>query len=225
MEVADPAPTPEGHALLEQMQRIFVEVLQEIDENQRTVYLMHVKDEIPIPEIAEALGLPENTVRSRLHRAHRAIDAGVARRRTKAGSALAPLLVPAALVDAARKGFDVDPAAQAVGWSRLARLLGIGIVGKLAPASGAAIAGGAVVLLALGAGSGALALRAHDRRGQSHRDAGTRRAVSRRALPRRPAHRRARRRASRRGAAGRADGDARARALRRRMLGPPTRRR
>jgi RNA polymerase sigma factor (sigma-70 family) len=115
MEVADTAPSPEGRALLEEMQRIFVEVLQEIDEDQRMVYLMNVKDGIPIAEIAELLGQPENTVRSRLHRAHRAIDAGVARRQTKAGSALAPLLVPAALVDAARKGFDVDPGVQAVG--------------------------------------------------------------------------------------------------------------
>src|SRR5262249_43902942 len=120
------------------------------------VHLMSVKDEIPIPEIAELLGVPENTVRSRLHRARQAIEAGVARRQTKAGSALAPLLVPAALVDAARKGFDVDPAVQAVVWSRLTRLLGLGIIGALAPASGAAIAGGAALLLALGAGSGAL---------------------------------------------------------------------
>jgi RNA polymerase sigma-70 factor (ECF subfamily) len=159
MDPVDAAPSPEGRAELAEMQRIYVAVLQGIDEDQRIVYLMHVKDEIGIPEIAELLELPEGTVRSRLARARQAIAAEVARRQGVAQSTspvLAPLLVPAALADAAREGFSVDPAVQAVVWSKLSRLLGLGILGALAPMSGAAIAASAALLLAVGGGAGAL---------------------------------------------------------------------
>jgi len=159
MEVMDTAAGPERRTLFAEMQQVFAEALQELNEDHRTVYLMSVMDEIPIPEIAEALGELENTVRSRLSRAHHAMDTAIARRRTveeRRQSALAPMLVPALLTDTARKGFNVDPGVKAVVWSQLTRLLGLGIIGALAPASGAAIVAGAALLVAVGAGAGAL---------------------------------------------------------------------
>ena len=141
------------------MQRVLVEVLLEINEDQRTVYLLNVIDDTPIAEIAASLVVPENTVRSRLHRAHAAVEAGVARRRTveeQRSSAMVPLLVPAALADAARKGLAVDAAVKTAVWGHLSRLLGLGIIGALAPLPGAAIVGGAALLFALGGGAGAL---------------------------------------------------------------------
>jgi RNA polymerase sigma factor (sigma-70 family) len=159
MEITDTAPSPERRTLLAEMQRVLIEVLQEISEDQRTVYLMNVKDEISVSEIAELLGWPENTVRSRLHRAHQAIDAAVTRRRTaeeQRNPAMVPLLVPTALANAARTGFEIDPAVQAAVWSKLSRLLGLGIIGALAPLPGGAIAAVAAALLALGGGAGAL---------------------------------------------------------------------
>jgi RNA polymerase sigma-70 factor, ECF subfamily len=142
VEVVDMAPSPEKRTLLSEAQRVFTAVVAELTEEQRTVYLMNVADEIPISEIAAALGQKENTVRSRLHRAHEAFNAALAARRTaeeRRNPALAPLLLPAGLADAARKGFEVDPATKALVWSRLSRLLGMGIVGALAPLSGPAI--------------------------------------------------------------------------------------
>jgi len=130
MEVMDTAPGPDRHRLLTEMQQAFADALQALNEDQRIVYMMHTMDEIPIPEIAEALGELENTVRSRLSRAHQMFDAAVARRRTgeeRRQSALAPMLVPAMLADAARKGFGVDPGVKAVVWSKLTRLLGLGV--------------------------------------------------------------------------------------------------
>ena len=159
MDAIDTAANPERRALLEEAQRVFIEVLQELNEDQRTVYLMSVKDGFGIPELAEALDENENTVRSRLHRAHQAFDAALARRRTveeRRESALASMLVPAALAEGARNGLGVDPAVKAAVWSRLSRLLGLGIIGALAPVPGAAIVGGAALLVALGGGAGAM---------------------------------------------------------------------
>jgi RNA polymerase sigma-70 factor, ECF subfamily len=158
MDTVDTAAGPERRTLLSEAQRVFVEVLQELNEDQRTIYLMSVKDGFSIPELAEALGENENTVRSRLHRAHQAFDAALARRRTveeRRDPAIAPMLVPAALAEGARNGLGIDPAVKALVWSRLSRLLGLGIIGALAPVSGAAIAGGAALLMALGGGVGA----------------------------------------------------------------------
>jgi hypothetical protein len=159
MQPTDTSPSPERRTLVTEMQEILAAVLQEINEDQRTVYLLHVKDELTIPEIAAALDVSENTVRSRLARANEAIAAAVARLRTveeKRQSAVASMLLPAALADAARKALDVDPAVEDLVWSRLVRLLGIGIVGMLAPLSGAAVVAGAVLLVAAGGAGGVL---------------------------------------------------------------------
>jgi RNA polymerase sigma-70 factor (ECF subfamily) len=157
-EPLDASPGPERGTLLVEMQRVLVEVLQELNDDQRIVYLMCEKDDLPIPEVAEALGVPENTVRSRLARARQIIAAAVDRRRTaeeRRQSSLAPMMVPAALADAARKGFEVDDAVKTAVWSRLSRLLGLGIVGALAPLPGAAVAVGAALLVGIGGGAGA----------------------------------------------------------------------
>jgi RNA polymerase sigma-70 factor (ECF subfamily) len=159
VEIVDMAPNPERRTLEAQARSVFATAVQQLSEEHRAIFLMNFVDEIPVTEIAMALGENENTVRSRLHRAHQAFDAALAALRVdeeRRSSALAPLLVPGALAGVARQGYEIDPALQALVRSRLARLLGMGIIGTLAPLSGPAIAAGAGLLLALGGGAGAL---------------------------------------------------------------------
>ena len=154
----DTAPSPERRTLIVEAERVFIDLLQDLNEDQRTAYLMSVKDGFTIPEIAEALGEPENTVRSRLHRAHVAFDTALARRRTaeeRRQSAILPFLAPAALAEALREGGDANSGLEHLVWSRLARVLGLGIIGKLAPLSGGVIVAGAALFAVLGGVVGA----------------------------------------------------------------------
>lgn len=165
LEPTDGAPSPERVAQLRQQQRILGELLQELSEDHREVFLMHVVDEIEIPDVATATGVPENTVRSRLHRARTAFDDALARRRAAeerraSAAVVVPMLAPMGLVQAGRAPVEVDPAMIVRVWGRLTRVLGTGIVGTLAPLSMAKIVAGAALVFALGGGTGAAVMRA-----------------------------------------------------------------
>jgi len=58
--------------------RIAETVLQSLELDRRAVFLLHEIDEVPIPEVAETLGIPPNTAYSRLRLARRDFDAKVA---------------------------------------------------------------------------------------------------------------------------------------------------
>jgi len=55
-------------------------LLDELDEPKREVFMLAELQEMPVPEIAEALDIPVNTAYSRLRAARGAFEAGLARR-------------------------------------------------------------------------------------------------------------------------------------------------
>lgn len=157
-EQVDPTPTPEARAMLTEGHRVFVEIVQEMNEDQRTVFLMNVVDEIPITEIAEALGEAEGTVRSRLFRAHQVFEQSIEKRRQleeRRNYSVMPVLFAGTLVKAAQKGLEADPATKALVWGRLVRLLGVGLLGPLASLSGGAVVAFSGALVAAGVALGA----------------------------------------------------------------------
>lgn len=72
---------PQGEAQLDQKRRqaLLHELLQSLAPQWRAVFLLHDVEEHGAPEIAQMLGVPVNTVYSRLRRARRKLEAGVAR--------------------------------------------------------------------------------------------------------------------------------------------------
>lgn len=77
MEMADLLPTrgssPEGQILAREKAQQVTVMLEALSLNQRTVFLMRFQDEMEIAEIAEAMKMPINTVKTHLHRAVRAV--------------------------------------------------------------------------------------------------------------------------------------------------------
>lgn len=74
-EIAAPvADSPEGHVLaLEDRERLWA-ALASLDERHRTVLVLRYYQELSELELAEALGVPPGTVKSRLHHARRLLQ-------------------------------------------------------------------------------------------------------------------------------------------------------
>lgn len=70
---------PEKIIDTEETRRMIRELVDELPPAQRLCVLMYYYDELPVKDIAEAVGAPENTVKSRLSYARKAIKAGVDR--------------------------------------------------------------------------------------------------------------------------------------------------
>lgn len=70
---------PEKILDTEETRRMIRELVDELPPAQRLCVLMYYYDELPVKDIAEALDTPENTVKSRLSYARKAIKAGVDR--------------------------------------------------------------------------------------------------------------------------------------------------
>jgi RNA polymerase sigma-70 factor (ECF subfamily) len=70
-DAADSAKDIEAHLAKHQESARVAAVLDALDLDRRTVLVSHDMDEIPMPEIAEALGIPLNTAYSRLRLARR----------------------------------------------------------------------------------------------------------------------------------------------------------
>jgi RNA polymerase sigma-70 factor, ECF subfamily len=69
--------SPEG-ALLAREQALQVHMaMEELSQNQRTVFLLRFIEEMELAEISEAMGMPVNTVKTHLHRAVKTIRAKV----------------------------------------------------------------------------------------------------------------------------------------------------
>jgi RNA polymerase sigma-70 factor (ECF subfamily) len=64
---------------------LFLEALRSLDLDRRAVLIMHDLDEVPIPEIAEMLGIPLNTAYSRLRLAREQLAAAAMRLRVARG--------------------------------------------------------------------------------------------------------------------------------------------
>lgn len=77
MEMADVLPnggsSPEGQVLAREKAKQVAVLLESLSLNQRTVFIMRFQDEMEIAEIAEAMRMPINTVKTHLHRAVKSV--------------------------------------------------------------------------------------------------------------------------------------------------------
>jgi RNA polymerase sigma-70 factor, ECF subfamily len=150
--------SPEEQVASAKLWDVLQAILQEMTEEQREVYQLHVLEEVSIPDVAIALDVPEGTVRSRLARAREVFDKALARLRASEryrDAAVLLLLTPAALVEAARAGSAAAGAMETLEWRRLARGLGLDAAGPLATLPARHVVAGALSLFVLGAAAGA----------------------------------------------------------------------
>jgi RNA polymerase sigma-70 factor, ECF subfamily len=78
-------PNPQAQAEAAEALRALQEVLDELSDERREVFVLVELEEMSAPEAAEALGLKLNTVYSRLRAAREDFDAAVARREAREG--------------------------------------------------------------------------------------------------------------------------------------------
>jgi RNA polymerase sigma-70 factor (ECF subfamily) len=144
----DMAPTPEEamreEQMTERLRRHAERVLLGLPEELRTVLVMAEIDEMPMPEIAAALGIPEGTGKTRLRTAKRRAAEVWKRELTM------PALMPFAfwnVEDLLRTQQAIPPAppgVEAAVWGRLMRELGPGIAAGVTGASAGAAGAGAL---------------------------------------------------------------------------------
>jgi RNA polymerase sigma-70 factor (ECF subfamily) len=77
------APTPQEHAMRAEAVRLLYRVLDDLDTERRTAFVMAELEQMSAPEIAEATGWELNTVYSRLRLARRDFEAALKRHRAK----------------------------------------------------------------------------------------------------------------------------------------------
>lgn len=78
-------PSPQAQAEAAEALRALQEVLDELSDERREVFVLVELEEMTAPEAAEALGLKLNTLYSRLRAARQDFDAAVARREAREG--------------------------------------------------------------------------------------------------------------------------------------------
>ena len=69
--------SPEGSLLAREQTVQVHEAMEELSPNQRTVFLLRFIEEMELAEIAEAMNMPVNTVKTHLHRAVKSVRARV----------------------------------------------------------------------------------------------------------------------------------------------------
>jgi len=81
MDVASFLPSsersPEVQLISRERAKAVAAALETLSERQRTVFLLRFSEEMELPEIARATGMPINTVRTHMHRALKAVRARV----------------------------------------------------------------------------------------------------------------------------------------------------
>ncbi len=80
---AEPGPSPRDHAERQQAARLVMELLAELDEDKREVFVLMELEQLPAPVVAEMLAIPVNTAYSRLRLARQRFEAALARRRQR----------------------------------------------------------------------------------------------------------------------------------------------
>lgn len=83
-----PGPGPDEHAIRREEQRLVASALETLDLPQRSVFVMHELDQVPVPTIAEALGIPLGTAYTRLRSARQDFAAAVRRLSVRAKGVL-----------------------------------------------------------------------------------------------------------------------------------------
>jgi RNA polymerase sigma-70 factor (ECF subfamily) len=79
IEVGDAAPGPDDRLLSKQARALVLAALERIPLPRRAVLVMHDIDDIPVSEVAAALGIPLFTVYSRLRKARRELESVIRR--------------------------------------------------------------------------------------------------------------------------------------------------
>lgn len=79
--ILDSAPSPARLTELQESIRLLHELLRELDEKKRTVFVLSELEQLSVPEIAEVLAVNLNTVYSRLRSAKLEFEAALRRRR------------------------------------------------------------------------------------------------------------------------------------------------
>ncbi len=80
---ADPAPGPEALLRKRQAADLVQAALEALDDDRREVFVLNVIDGVPIPEVAELVGVPLGTCYSRLRSAKSKFEAAVKRIRAR----------------------------------------------------------------------------------------------------------------------------------------------
>ncbi len=78
---AEPGPSPRDTAERRQAARLVMELLAELDDDKREVFVLMELEQLPAPVVAEMLAIPINTAYSRLRLARQRFEAALARRR------------------------------------------------------------------------------------------------------------------------------------------------
>lgn len=76
---AGPMPRPDRAVEGAQMERVLQEAIASLDEDHRVVVILREVEDLSIEEICEITGLPDGTVKSRLHRARLALRKKITR--------------------------------------------------------------------------------------------------------------------------------------------------
>ena len=77
--------SPDASAARAQAVRIFHELLGTLDDEKREVFILADLEQLPVPQVAESLGVNVNTVYSRLRLAREALNLALARRAAREG--------------------------------------------------------------------------------------------------------------------------------------------
>jgi RNA polymerase sigma-70 factor (ECF subfamily) len=85
VDLVDDGPGPDEDFETKQAQTLVLEALQAIELNRRAVFILAELEERPVPEVAEALGVPLNTAYSRLRVAREEFARAVTRIRLRGG--------------------------------------------------------------------------------------------------------------------------------------------
>jgi RNA polymerase sigma-70 factor (ECF subfamily) len=78
-EPADSKPGPEHATERARSRQLLLAAFESVEPDRLGILLLHDVDEVPVPQIAEALGIPLNTAYSRLRLARRELQEAVAR--------------------------------------------------------------------------------------------------------------------------------------------------
>jgi RNA polymerase sigma factor (sigma-70 family) len=102
-------------------QQVFLRLLDEVEDDQRIVYVMHDLQHMPIADIARALEIPVGTVKTRLRLAREKLEAAWKRleARERGKASLFTVLTLAALEEAARHMPPMPADMKARVWARL----------------------------------------------------------------------------------------------------------